>query len=118
MNMIVWVVMILLVVALIIYAIALVLAFIVGMKALESFKTTVQSNPIINIGLPVSALSSFCIVSVFWKVFPPQTSSGEPLSLRFVGLNFTGPSGPITLWFVCFLAIVLAMKLFSSPPRP
>jgi hypothetical protein len=64
-----------------------------------------------NVGLPCSAISAFAIVAVLLKAFPPATGPGGQLELKAFGLEFSGPSGPITLWLVCFLGFVIALKL-------
>lgn len=71
-------------------------------------------NPAANIGIPCSALAAFALVGTLWKAFPPEES--DQLTLKVFGLEFTGPSGPILLWVVCFLAFVLAVKQLMLKP--
>jgi hypothetical protein len=72
------------------------------------------SSPAQNIGVPCSAIASFAIVTVLWKAFPPLTSAGGELLLKAFGLEFSGPSGPITLWLLCFLGFIFALKLLRT----
>lgn len=99
---------------LLIYFVTLLLAFIVNLSALSEFKALILSNLAFNVGLPTSAVGAFGVVSVFWSAFPQTGEKGEPLTLNFLNLQFTGPSGPITLWVVCFLALVFAMYLLRE----
>ena len=57
------------------------------------------------IGLPMAALASFVIV-----VFLKQTSE-QPIEFEGLGFKFKGPSGEVVLWLMCFIGIVLAIKL-------
>lgn len=70
--------------------------------------------PAQNIGVPCTAISAFAIVSVLLRTFPPATDAGDALVLNAFGLEFSGPSGPITLWLMCFLGFVAAMKMLRS----
>jgi hypothetical protein len=67
-------------------------------------------NPSANVGIPCSAIAAFAVVTALLRVFPADDKGG-PLKLKAFGLEFTGPSGPITLWLLCFLAFVFAIKL-------
>lgn len=99
-------------VALMIYVIFLSVTYIADPPRLRTFKKAVESNPKANVGLPVSAVSAFAVVSAFWPLMP-RHGEGE-LELEVFSLTFTGSSGPITLWVLCFLAFVVAMKTVSS----
>jgi hypothetical protein len=70
-----------------------------------------MASPAQNVGLPCAAISAFAIVAALLKVFPPSTDATGQVQLRAFGLEFRGPSGPITLWLMCFLGFVLALKL-------
>jgi hypothetical protein len=69
-----------------------------------------QSAPAQNLGLPCAGISAFAIVAIMLQAFQLPMENGT-LSLKAFGLEFSGPSGPITLWVICFLAIVIALKL-------
>ncbi|MEE9412047.1 MAG: hypothetical protein V3V22_03235 [Methylococcales bacterium] len=76
----------------------------------------IQANPAFTIGIIASASGSFGIVSLFWKLYPPSEKlNGTNYQLSVLGLEFTGPGGPITLWLLCFMALVMAMKTLSKP---
>jgi hypothetical protein len=71
--------------------------------------------PAQNLGVPCAAFSAFAIVAIFMKLFPSQASIGEQLELKLFSLEFSGPSGPITLWLMCFLGSVAALKFLRNP---
>jgi len=54
--------------------------------------------------VPMSGLASLCIVLLL------RLSSG-PLEFKAVGFEFRGASGQVVLWVVCFLALILSVKL-------
>ena len=70
--------------------------------------------PAQNLGGPCAALSAFAIVAVFMKLFPSQSDTGGEIQLKVFSLEFSGPSGPITLWLMCFLGFVAAIKLLRD----
>ncbi len=73
-----------------------------------------QSAPAQNIGLPCAALSAFAIVAILLRAFPPTSGENGALSFKAFGLEFSGPSGPITLWLICFLSFVVALRLLRA----
>ena len=96
------------------YAVALVLAafFPGALGGLGArLATWFTAYPAQNLGTPCAAVSAFAIVAALLKAFPPATGEGGALQLKAFGLEFGGPSGPITLWLMCFLGFVLALKL-------
>jgi hypothetical protein len=66
-----------------------------------------------NIGVPCAAISAFAIVAVLLRAFPPSTDASGQVELKAFGLEFSGPSGPITLWLMCFLGLVFALRLLG-----
>ena len=78
---------------------------------LGALKTAVGGSEALTIGLPVSAVGAYGVVALLLLVFPPKLDapSGD-ITFKFFSLEFTGPSGPITLWLLCFLSFVLAVK--------
>jgi hypothetical protein len=56
------------------------------------------------VGLPMAAALAFIVVLLF-------PASYGPIEFKAVGLTFKGASGPVVLWLLCFLGIVLAVKL-------
>ena len=97
-----------------IYFLLLLLAFAFKLSVLDEFKAGIKRNIPFNVGLPVSGIGSFGVVSVFWSAFPHGASESGDMQLQFMNLQFSGPSGPITLWVLCFLAMVLGMYLFKD----
>ena len=99
------------------YAIALMLAaFFSGKEGslgaqLGAWFTT---HPAQNLGIPCAAVSAFAIVAVLLSAFPPSSNANGQLEFKAFGLEFSGPSGPITLWLMCFLGFVAALKLLRS----
>ena len=71
-------------------------------------------HPAQNLGLPCAAISSFAIVAVLLKAFPPEKTADGELQLKLFSMEFSGPSGPVTLWLMCFLGFVSALKLLRS----
>jgi hypothetical protein len=67
--------------------------------------------PAQNIGIPCAAISAFAVVAVLLRAFPVARDAGDALALNAFGLEFSGPSGPITLWLMCFLGFVIALKM-------
>lgn len=76
-------------------------------------RTWVVSAGAQNIGLPAAAMAAFAVVATLLRAFPPTDANGQ-ISFRAFGLEFTGPSGPITVWLICFLAFVIALRLLRS----
>jgi hypothetical protein len=56
------------------------------------------------VGLPMAAVAALFIVLVL-------RSTDGPLEFEALGITFRGGSGPVVLWLVCFLGIVVALKL-------
>jgi len=54
------------------------------------------------VGIPLAALTAFCVVTNL------QATSGD---IKFSGLTFTfeGAAGPVVLWVMCFLAVILSI---------
>ncbi len=76
-------------------------------------RTWLTNHPAQNIGIPCAAVSAYAIVAALLK---PSDASGQ-LAFKAFGLEFTGPSGPITLWLMCFLGFVIAIRLLRNSPQ-
>lgn len=98
------------------YAVALVLAAFFP-EALDGrgrqLASWIVKSPTLNLGLPCAAAAAFAIVAALLTVFPINGENGH-LELKLFGLEFSGPSGPITLWLMCFLGFVFALKLLQA----
>ena len=66
-----------------------------------------------NLGLPAAAAGAYAIVALLLHVFPPEKHR-DSIKFKAFGMEFTGPAGPITLWVVCFLTIILAIWVLSG----
>jgi hypothetical protein len=98
------------------YAVALVLAaFFSGYEGSPGARLAYwfRAAPAQNLGIPCAAVAAFAIVASLLKVFPSSEEKGQ-LEFKAFGLEFTGPSGPITLWLMCFSGFVLALKLLRA----
>lgn len=96
------------------YIVALVLAaFFSGTQGSLGARLAVwfTSAPAQNLGIPCAAVAAFAIVAVLLSAFPPAPSETGQLEFKVFGLGFSGPSGPITLWLMCFLGFIVALKL-------
>ncbi len=99
------------------YGIALLMATFLSAKPNsvgESLKAWFMSSPAQHIGIPCSAIASFAIVFILLRAFPINKGADDGLMLKAFGLEFSGPSGPITLWLICFLALIFALKLLRT----
>ncbi|MEY6433036.1 hypothetical protein ABC977_11535 [Thioalkalicoccus limnaeus] len=56
------------------------------------------------IGLPLAAVAALFVVSIF------EITTGK-IEFEGLGFKFTGASGPVIMWVVCFLAISGAIAL-------
>jgi hypothetical protein len=56
------------------------------------------------IGIPLSALAAFCVVTLL------RATTG-PIEIESRFIKFRGASGPIIFWILCFIVIVIGVKL-------
>lgn len=101
----------LLVGGLILYAIAVFLAYTLAPSWLQPMKDALKGAEQMAIGIPASAVAAYAVVTLLLHAFPPDSASGGAISFKAFGLEFSGPAGPTTLWFLCFMAFVVATKL-------
>lgn len=59
------------------------------------------------VGVPASAIVAYVLVSVL------ENTRGK-VEFEAVGFKFKGASGPIVLWVIVFLALVIAIRLTWS----
>jgi hypothetical protein len=69
----------------------------------EFYAIAIKHFPTV-VGLPLAAMASIFIVTVF------RITLGQKLSFSVFGMEFEGASGPVVLWVLCFLAITLAIN--------
>lgn len=65
----------------------------------------IHSQYAATIGVPLSAIAAFCIVTVLNVI-----NNGD-VEFSFLGFTFKGASGPVILWVICFLAIILGFHV-------
>jgi len=70
----------------------------------EPFKTLVIYQFQVIVLLPVSGLFSFVLVASFQKF------SGD-IEFKALGFEFSGASGPVIMWAISFIAIVVSINL-------
>jgi hypothetical protein len=93
----------------------LIAAFLFGFLAFHCVKKTstesswllkvLEAHFAATILMPLSGISSACLVILL------GTATGGDLSFEAGFLSFKGASGPVTLWLVCFVAMIAAAKL-------
>ena len=69
------------------------------------FLEIIEKHFAATIGVPLSAISAVCVVIAL------GATVGGSLEFSIFGLSFSGISGPVTLWLICFLATVFSLKL-------
>lgn len=78
--------------------------FLVGLSKQETAKF-VLAHFVALVGLPMASIASFVLVAFL------KQRSGEGISFKGFGFEFQGPSGEIVLWILCFISIVISIKL-------
>jgi len=57
------------------------------------------------IALPFAGFAALGLVLLL------ESRSDQPLEFKALGFEFKGASGPIVLWVICFLAVVISLRL-------
>lgn len=70
------------------------------------FASAIKHNPYHAVALPLAALIALGLVLAL-----EQKSEG--IKFKAIGFEFEGASGQIVLWVMCYVAIVLSIKLFA-----
>ena len=80
--------------------------FIIAKRGFEekTWLTLAQTHFAAVIGLPMAAIASLFIVLILEYV------SGK-IEFEILGLKFKGAAGQIIFWIICFLSMVLSIKL-------
>lgn len=112
MSLISWIATLIILTGLALYGLSLFAAFVLNLRVLASFRAVIMANLGRNVGMPASAVSAFCIVIIFWELFPPAVVN-DGIALELFGLGFTGPTGPVTLWISCFATFIFGIKVLS-----
>ncbi len=69
------------------------------------FLDMILEHPSGTIGIAISAISAFSVVVVL-DVF-----ARDPIEIRFWQFEVKGAAGPVILWVLCFLALVLGGEI-------
>jgi hypothetical protein len=91
------------------YFVALLILLVTEWKN-ESVRQLVLDQFRVIVLLPGAGLFAIIVVSIF------ETTSG-PIKFEVLGFKLEGAAGPIIMWVLCFLAIVLAISTFWQPLR-
>jgi hypothetical protein len=78
------------------------LAALVGLDGVMCFQFMYFRGAV---GIPSAIIASMGVIALF------AASVGGEFKLKVWGLSFEGPSAPITMWVVCFLAISLSLYM-------
>lgn len=70
----------------------------------EYWKTLIREQFPVLVGLPMAGLGALFVTLIL------RISTG-PLEFEIAGLKFKGGAAPIVFWIICFLSIVLSIKL-------
>jgi hypothetical protein len=69
------------------------------------FILLIEKHYAATIGVPLSAITAFCIVLLLKVV------NAGPVELEALGFKFRGAAGPVVLWIFCFLAVIFGVYL-------
>ncbi|HEV3077688.1 MAG TPA: hypothetical protein VHB47_24930 [Thermoanaerobaculia bacterium] len=82
---------------------ALILVVRTFLSDFGSFKVIVAEHVRAVVGIPMAAVSAFCIVVVL------EATAGN-IEFKAFGFEFSGASGPVVLWVFAFLAFSSAIR--------
>lgn len=71
-------------------------------------QTFIVQFPVI-VGIPFSSVVAFIVVSLL------RYTSG-PIEFEVIGFKFKDASGPVVMWILCFLALILGIKTLWQDP--
>ena len=71
----------------------------------ERFRVIVANTPRVYFITP-AAVGAFIVVALFRKV-------EGLIKFNALGFKFEGASGPIVMWVLCFLAVIIAIKMLG-----
>ena len=90
------------VIAVIVYGVLLFSLFLIRGTGEKQMDDLVLTHYPTVVGLPSAAAAALFIVLVL-------KAAAGPIEFEALGFKFRGASGPVVLWVMCFLAIVLAI---------
>lgn len=76
-----------------------------GLSEGSWFLQVLEKNYAACIGVPLSALTAFCVVLLL------KIISTGAIEFEALGFKFRGASGPVVLWIFCFLAVIFGVYL-------
>lgn len=74
------------------------------------FLSLLTQHPGGTLGVAIAAISAFSVVAVL------DVIARDPLEIRVLGFELKGAAGPVVLWVVCFLVIVLGGHVLWDKP--
>ena len=92
------------VIGVITYGVLLFALFLVRGAGAEQMDDLVLTHYPTVVGLPSAAAAALFVVLVL-------KAAAGPIEFEALGFKFKGASGPVVLWVMCFLAIVLAIRV-------
>ncbi|MBK8287066.1 MAG: hypothetical protein IPK97_20590 [Ahniella sp.] len=96
----------------VVYGFALLAALFGGEQTLGGkIRRAIEANPDLGLGVPCAGIAAIAIVAAMLKAFQSDAENTGNLSFTAFDMQFSGPSGPVTLWVICFLSIVAAIRL-------
>jgi hypothetical protein len=88
---------------LVVFVVALIVLLVFEWNSVD-VRSMVMAHFTVIVGLPAAGIFSFLVVSTF------ETTSGN-IQFKALGVEFKGAAGPILMWVICLLAIVLSIRL-------
>jgi hypothetical protein len=88
---------------LVVFVLALLVLVIAEWNSVDVREMVMRHFPAI-VGLPAAGIFAFLIVSTF------ETTSGN-IEFEALAIKFKGAAGPILMWVICYLAIVVSIHL-------
>jgi hypothetical protein len=92
-------------------AAALYSAFHAGFVIWNTMKGTDQLIRIVYDHFAAIVALPFAGYAALGLVLLLESRSDQPMEFKALGFEFKGSSGPVVLWVLCFLAVVVCMKL-------
>lgn len=99
----------------VVYGIVLLIALFGAEQGLGGkWRAFIHRSPDLSIGIPCAGIAAVALVAAMLKAFVADGGQGGDLSITAFDMQFSGPSGPVTLWVICFLAIVGAIRMLRK----
>ena len=95
------------------YVVVMFIAYVYNPAWLESLRSAAMGEERFAIGVPVSAAAAYVVVALLLHIFPPEKRD-DSITFKVFGMEFTGPAGPVILWGVVFLSLIVATYVLSE----